>query len=685
MVKQKRFNFDENKEGRIPDIGEIKEKEPVKHRVYMRDWYFNAGIVGFLEIIADSKDLDEIDGLTVGENYIEFENKVLDDFEEKFEKKAFLYFFKKYKHIKFLNGIVLKVDEEKDKLIEQSLKILKGKRFIETKKELRALEDIQILRDELENLKISGVFLELEIRKINLAIDKLKSEKKVVENIEKKIIKEFGLPILEALSFKFKNFFTLKDYKKQIINLKNDLEQTNVSNIYSFLRTNGYYNKIKEVRDKFPQKEFLLKLPKEIINNNNIYDELELKKDAISKLNTKKLKKLSKWLDLNTNILELENSIKLIKKNNELSKSDIDKIQAAINILYKRNNICLSCQVRITGDKYLNKGLSQFIGANKDNLNWVWGLNDKNLKLCNQCALIYSCSILSLFNVYYNQINKYYFINYNSSLKVLYKEFTKFKKELELIDDNNKFSLILISLINSIEEKRAKSINQNINFIELKQSIGGYSIFSYSINSNIAGFLSSYGIDNIPSGYLSLNKNKSEKFYLKDELLRKAILNQIDYDLLNKYMSYDSRSCKHGIDCKSLIKTTYNLNYLTNFILKYINYTLGENNMMEKRNKIIKKAYCKGKELRTRVPENQRTGLVYRFLNDLKIADREKFLDKYIRIMMSHKLDINFGLDEMTDDNNFLQFGYSFINGFMCESCKPCKKKEEDDNNNGGK
>ena len=57
---QKALNFD-NKEGKMPDLEpKIREQESIKHRVYMRDWYFNTGIVGFLEIISDGKDLDEI-------------------------------------------------------------------------------------------------------------------------------------------------------------------------------------------------------------------------------------------------------------------------------------------------------------------------------------------------------------------------------------------------------------------------------------------------------------------------------------------------------------------------------------------------------------------------------------------------------------------------------------------------
>ena len=41
----------------------------MKHRVYMRDWFFNAGIIGFLRVVSDGKHIEDISGLNIGENY----------------------------------------------------------------------------------------------------------------------------------------------------------------------------------------------------------------------------------------------------------------------------------------------------------------------------------------------------------------------------------------------------------------------------------------------------------------------------------------------------------------------------------------------------------------------------------------------------------------------------------------
>ncbi|MGC8706323.1 MAG: hypothetical protein ACP5SC_04775, partial [Desulfurella sp.] len=66
-----------------------------KERIYLRDWYYNAGIVGFLKVISDGNlDIEKLkdfgDKLYIGEDYIEFDLSILDNFEEKFYRQIFL-------------------------------------------------------------------------------------------------------------------------------------------------------------------------------------------------------------------------------------------------------------------------------------------------------------------------------------------------------------------------------------------------------------------------------------------------------------------------------------------------------------------------------------------------------------------------------------------------------------------
>jgi len=93
---------------------------------------------------------------------------------------------------------------------------------------------------------------------------------------------------------------------------------------------------------------------------------------------------------------------------------------------------------------------------------------------------------------------------------------------------------------------------------------------------------------------------------------------------------------------------------------------------MDENNRIVKKAFRNGLELKKKLiadkwKDKQINGIIYQLLNDLKIADREKFIDKYMRLVMSHGLPSMFGEAEMLDKDAFLQFGYSFINGIMSQ------------------
>ena len=86
----------------------------MKHRVYMRDWYFNAGIVGFLRVISNEAmpdALEKVEGLELGGNYIEFDDIVLEDFEKKFIRQAFLML----KDISIYNRKIKNVIEEIEK------------------------------------------------------------------------------------------------------------------------------------------------------------------------------------------------------------------------------------------------------------------------------------------------------------------------------------------------------------------------------------------------------------------------------------------------------------------------------------------------------------------------------------------------------------------------------------------
>jgi CRISPR-associated protein Cst1 len=58
-------------------------------RVYLGDWLFNAGIVGFIRIMLAGTDLDDQDMITLGDNYIEFDRRIMAGFAQKYFQTAF--------------------------------------------------------------------------------------------------------------------------------------------------------------------------------------------------------------------------------------------------------------------------------------------------------------------------------------------------------------------------------------------------------------------------------------------------------------------------------------------------------------------------------------------------------------------------------------------------------------------
>lgn len=55
-------------------------------------------------------------------------------------------------------------------------------------------------------------------------------------------------------------------------------------------------------------------------------------------------------------------------------------------------------------------------------------------------------------------------------------------------------------------------------------------------------------------------------------------------------------------------------------------------------------------------------------MNDLKICDKNSFIDKYLRLSMSYGIDLKLGSNnELVDLDSFMSFGYAFVNGLLTQ------------------
>lgn len=91
------------------------------HKVYLRDWYFNAGIAGFVRLVGR-------ENVTLGTHYIEFGNEVLEGFEDKLRKEVFLTYFKIDPYL----GKLRKVKDDAQKEIENPKSKATPKKLSET-------------------------------------------------------------------------------------------------------------------------------------------------------------------------------------------------------------------------------------------------------------------------------------------------------------------------------------------------------------------------------------------------------------------------------------------------------------------------------------------------------------------------------------------------------------------------
>jgi CRISPR-associated protein Cst1 len=516
-----------------------------KERVYLRDWYYNAGIVGFLKVISDGNlDIERLkdfgDKLYIGEDYIEFDLNILDNFEEKFYRQIFLKYFDLKQYQARINKAL---KDEKNNQVEKISKILK----------------------EIDKYPFQGLY--------------------------------------RLLGYSLETYDDIVNYKEKINELTKE----------------------------------------------QIYDYDKAKGGAFA---TNFIKNATKGI---VGISNLNKYLKSVKSVSFKLRKDTDKP-------------CISCQER-KREFDLTNAISNIIGFNSDNSNWVWGFDSNKVKLCSICSLIYLCASVSL--VFHKKGSNYkycfYFINHNRSIRKLVDSYNGFQGQVNIKVDNDEIYPVMVKeAVKFVKEEQANQTLQNISFIEIQennmggQSTKSYNVYSFSLTKKLAEFIASnIDKDKIPKGSYLIKK---DYFDIEYEILKKTIERNLNYNDIDKYfrMYFSSRS-------NNFVKFNSNIYFIVNYILKYISYIfLGGMMDLEK---ISKKGFKNGKQLRELLKEekkeNQINGLAYQFLNDLKVGDRDKFLDKYLRVSISNKLESFFGNDEMNSKEAFLHFGYSFINGLL--------------------
>ena len=147
----------------------------MKTKVYLNDWFFNAGVMGFLRILQHNDD----NFADVNENYIEFDTENL----KNFEKYYFQYFYDRYDVSKnvinrtknafeYLENNIETQSEDKDEQKQIKDKIKSNKKYIKDTVK-RQLDKIKKIDEQIYN-EMKEAYDKIDKEETTVGIEQIK-------------------------------------------------------------------------------------------------------------------------------------------------------------------------------------------------------------------------------------------------------------------------------------------------------------------------------------------------------------------------------------------------------------------------------------------------------------------------------------------------------------------------------
>ena len=624
---------------RIRDVSNcLKGGAKLKIKVYLNDWFFNAGIVGFLRILEDNEDEFAIKR----NNYIEFDTEDL----RNFHKYYFNYFFKKYnvaesvkirteRLFEYLENNIEVVCEDKDKEKERKEKIKSNKKYIKDtiKKQLDKIKKIdettyEEMKEQYERIDKSSTKQEIiEIKeKLISNIEKDNINKRITLNLFKSILSNtyYGQPsflnvIKTSLSYEEQQELMYKDY---------------VSNIVE----TGFINGIM-------QNEYSIEQIKEYIENakeSNITQDIEkiytkIEKDYIDK--SKTIEDIQKYL-----------KDKVIKR-------------------------CSMCENEIGLTTNYSEGNFVPLAISSDNArNFFWNQN-VNMPICDVCKLILFCIPAGMTTITktikengeYREKQLLSFVNYDTKIDMLYRTNINFGNKSRYENKNeNPYSELILDIV---EQDKQVSMWQleNIFVVEIEAEYGAYSRIEYfNIKRYMSIFFTQYAEK-------TLSKILDYRYRLQI----------VDYIMKNKDIKYIINDRLIDEIKKGEKKNGYN-SFLATQIRMILNILKKEGKEVEDIKKNDDKLYVIynlgvqiHEELKSKGEDNKLDGYTYKMLNSIKAGNKKEFMDIVIRLHMAMGKDVSpiFIETMQTTGLDFESIGHSFLAGLI--SNKYERKEEE--------
>lgn len=608
----------------------------MKAKIYLSDWFYNAGIVGFYRIFKDKEKLE------IKDNYIEFDTKELRNFADEY----FEYFFTQYN-----------VAERTMQRVANNLKIIS-----------------QNLTKEPSNKEDE-----------NRIKEAIKTQKTYFKNTIKGQlikIKKFDEDTYETISNAMNKIDEIKD-KEQVQELdeiyaliKENLEKTNINqkltmNFFKSILSNSYFGQpsfLNVVKSSLPYEEQKEVMYKDYISN---IIEMDFIKDILS--NKYDINEIKEIINKNDQAQLTNQIIKIYQ--NILKKKDLNQIQEYLK--EKALSDCSMCNSEEILPSQYSEGNFIPLAVSSDNMsNFFWNQN-VNLQICDICKLILFCipagvtSIIKTVkdNGEYKEQNVYSFVNYDTNITELIKTNNNFRDRSKKEKTNyNPYAEIILDIVDQNKQISNWQL-ENIFVVEFDAEYRAFSRMEYfNITRPVAEFFTKYATD-------SLNKIKDYKYRVQvvDYILKnkdtKIIIN-------NRIRDNFTNDIKNNIDSYYATKARMDINLLKK----------GDKNMegIEKNNKKLGAIYNIGiatrEKFKQKNMENKLDGYIYKMLNCIKQGNKNDFMDIIIRLHISIEESISpIFIESMKEgDLAFEDIGHSYLAGLASNRYE---KNEEVENN----
>ncbi len=613
--------------------------------IYLNDWFYNSGIVGFLRIL----DYNNDNFAEIKDNYITFETRKL----ENFHKYYFKYFFDKY-------NIGLKTTERIENSFEKIINYLKGDS-----------QDKQVIKETQEKLKTEKKYVKDIIKK---QLDKIK---KYDESTYSNILIEYNK--IDKIKTQ-ENIDELNNIREIITKelQKEDINKRLTLNLFKSILSKNYFGQI----------SFL-----NVVKNALTFEEQEkiMYKDYIS--NIIEIDFIDEILHDKYKIEELKILIKDKLDNQEISKEVIqiytniqkrfiDKEKSLDEIKdYIQKNVFAHCYM-CENDKSLTSNYSEgnFIplAVSSDNMkNFFWNQNAE-FPICDVCKLILFCIPAGISSVkkttkenvngqvVYREKEVNGFVNYDTSVDDLLK-MNNYLSQTSKVDKSiyNPYEELILNIVEQQKNLQEWQL-ENIFIVEFETEYLAFSRIEYfNIKRYIAKFFVEYS-----QNTLNIMKDYRYKIQIMDYILKNKDLKYIINSRLREELSKETQN---GFN--SFIATRIRL--ILN-LLKKEDMEMDER--VKKNNAKLSVLYNLGvsihEELKAKKEDNKLDGYTYKMLNSIKSGNKKEFMDVIIRIHMSMGKDISpIFLEVMQDtDLDFESIGHSFISGLISNKFE---KKDE--------